>query len=168
MRRRTRFQVRSQQNVTSADRSIVLLESSRLSVYNSDISRNHIPMTASRALVEDSASLIRSSGLDVAELQFGIVALRTGLWSRSPSVPILSSQDLHIRALVEKARRKRIRSAGGLLRGRPFVCANQSEALFAGSEEGCTGVRCRAHVAFDHVLIRWATSKDATTDCAEQ
>jgi hypothetical protein len=124
MRRRTRFQVRSQQNVTRADRSIIFFESSRLSVYNSDISRIHIPMTASRALVEDSTSLVRSTCLNVAELQLGIVTLWTGLWSRCPSVSIFSSQDLYVRALVEEARRERIRSAGGLLRGRPFVCTN--------------------------------------------
>jgi hypothetical protein len=53
-------------------------------------------MTTSRTLVEDSAALVRTTCLNITELQLGILALGTGLGSRSPGVSILGSQDLHI------------------------------------------------------------------------
>jgi len=101
--------------------SVVFLEPSRLLAYEYYKSRNHLPMAASRAFVEDSAALIRSTCLDITKLQLAIVAFGTGLWCCGPGISILGSQDLHVRALVEKARRECIRGTGSLLRGGPFV-----------------------------------------------
>jgi hypothetical protein len=53
-------------------------------------------MTTSRALVKNSAALIRTTCLNITELQLGILALGTGLGSHSPGISILGGQDLHI------------------------------------------------------------------------
>lgn len=84
------------QGATSVDCSVVLLEPSRLSAYQYDISRSHLPMAASRAFVKDSAALIGSTCLDITELQLAVVALGTGLWCRGPGISVFSSQDLHV------------------------------------------------------------------------
>jgi len=94
-RRRLCFWFRSQ-GAASADCSVVLLEPLRLSAYQYDISRSHLPMAASRAFVEDSAALIRPTCLNITELQLAVVALGTGLWCRGPGISVLGSQDLHV------------------------------------------------------------------------
>jgi hypothetical protein len=77
-------------------RSVVFLESLHPLAYNIDISHIHLPMTTSRALVKNSAALIRTTCLNITELQLGILALGTGLGSHSPGISILGGQDLHI------------------------------------------------------------------------
>lgn len=87
-------------------------------------------MTASRALVEDSATLICASCLDVAELQLVVIALGACLRGRSPGVAIFGGQDLYVGALVTEAGWERCRLANGFLRGWPIVCSHQRVALF--------------------------------------
>lgn len=111
------------QYATRVGRSVVFLEPSHSHSSADDNTglRFHLPVTTSRALVKDSAALICSTCLNITELQLAVLALGTGLGCRGPSVSILGGQDLHIRALVEKARRERIGGTCGLLGSRPFV-----------------------------------------------